>query len=107
MKDIPDAAAPLLEKWNRGNAKLWSYVVSFQQLVIRVEKDNVKGNLQITCSPCLKIKAPAMWKPCSLKIAKVEDSALLGATFHLEDDAAGVLIECMGIHFDENVEPVY
>ena len=109
MREIPKDAAVLLEKWNGGKAKLWVYNVSFQQLVIRVEKpQELPGNLHITCSPCLSIIAPVVvWNNSNLSISKIKDDELVGATFRLEDKYTGVVIECMGLHVDENVEPIF
>jgi hypothetical protein len=82
-----------LEKWNGGKAKLWNYDVSFSTLVIRVEKENVKGNLHIRCRSCLSIIAPKLsWKNCHLKLEIIDFNEYLGATFLLWDENEGIKI---------------
>lgn len=108
MIDLPRETNRLLEKWNGGDAKLWSYRVSFQELVIRIEKSEVRGNLHVVCKPCLSLVLPRVfWKDCLIKIAVVSCDELLGATFRVEDPSVGVVIECMGVHFHEDVDPVF
>ena len=108
MKEIPKNAAPLLEKWNGGNAQLWGYVVSFRVLALRLEKEGTRGNIHIICRSCRSLRLPLLfWQNCNIEIEIVEYDEALGATFHVQDKAVGVVIECMGIDFKENVEPVY
>ncbi len=107
MTEIPKNAAPLLEKWNGKKAKLWFYTASFQKLVIRLEEEGVRGNLHVTCSGCMSLKAPTFWGNCHLEVTILEKDDRLGIAFCVQDEAADVLVMCRSIHFDENAEPLF
>lgn len=108
MRKIPENAEKLLTKWNGGKAKLWFYKVSFSELILRLEKKDVKGNLHIICTPCTAILMPKVsWKNCNLQLKIISDDEILGATFLVFDEREKIEIICMGVHFTEDVEPIY
>ena len=94
--------ATFLSRWNGGDAKLWDYHLSHSSLQIRIEKQNVKGNLHLRCGDTIRIEAPSRWADCHITVAPCDDGGFL-----IVDESADVRIHVGIVDAAENVKPVY
>ena len=95
----------MLSRWAGGRAKLWSYSISHSVLTIRIELDDVRGNLHITCSSLQHIHAPASWVNSNIQILLENDDDEF-APFIVQDVGNDVRVVCVDAAIAENVKPV-
>jgi len=82
----------MLARWRGGRARHWEYSVSHTTLTIRVVREEVFGNLHITCWAD-DIKGPVAWENSDVTISHRAEGGLV-----IEDRGTGVLILDDGGH---------
>lgn len=94
-------ASSCLFKWKGHRAKLWSYTVSHQMLIIRLDSESRSGNVHLHCGDVSYLSAPTSWNGCELEIVHNEEGG-----FIVKDETCGVRIHCSVLQAFENCKPL-
>lgn len=96
-----------MAKWKGGTAKIWSYLVSHQILVIRVVSETLPGNLHITCIGTEHVTGPVSWLGSNFQLAQATTGANGYRLSVVKDESAGFTVCCGSVEVEENVPPVF
>jgi archaellum component FlaF (FlaF/FlaG flagellin family) len=90
-----------LSRWQNANAKIWEYSITHTNITIRLEKDDMKGNLHIVVLEPISYEGKFKWSNSNF------DVSFNGQYVELRDRENDVLLVGEDVNFYENCKPIF